>query len=48
MSQSVVDKTLEYIKNQKAHHVRHTFRDEYIGFLQLYGISYDDRYVFTD
>ena len=48
VSQSVVDKTLEYIKNQKAHHARHTFRDEYIGFLQLYGISYDDRYLFTD
>ena len=48
VSQSVVDKTLEYIKNQKAHHAKHTFRDEYIGFLQLYGISYDDRYVFTD
>ena len=48
VSQSVVNKTLEYIKNQKAHHAKHSFQDEYIGFLKLYGISYDDRYVFTD
>ena len=48
VSQSVVDKTLEYIRNQKTHHAKHSFHDEYIGFLKLYGISYDDRYVFTD
>ena len=48
VSQSVVNKTLEYIKNQKAHHAKHSFQDEYIGFLKLYGINYDDRYVFTD
>ena len=48
VSQSVVDKTLEYIRNQKTHHAKHSFHDEYIGFLELYGISYDDRYVFTD
>ena len=48
VSQSVVDKTLEYIKNQKTHHAKYSFHDEYIGFLKLYGISYDDRYVFTD
>ena len=48
VSQSVVDRTLEYIRNQKTHHAKHSFHDEYIGFLKLYGISYDDRYVFTD
>ena len=48
VSQSVVEKTLEYIKNQKRHHAKHSFRDEYIGFLKLYRISYDERYVFTD
>ena len=48
VSQSVVDKTVQYIKNQKTHHQKHSFRDEYLEFLKLYGISFDDRYVFTD
>ena len=48
VSQSIVDKTLQYIKNQKTHHEKHTFQDEYIAFLKSYGINYDDRYVFTD
>ena len=47
VSQSVVDTTLEYVKNQKAHHTKRSFQDEYIGFLRLYGISYEDRYVFS-
>ena len=48
VSQSVVDKTVQYIKNQKTHHQKHSFRDEYLEFLKIYGISFDDRYVFTD
>ena len=48
VSQSIVDKTLQYIKDQKTHHEKHTFQDEYIAFLKSYGINYDDRYVFTD
>ena len=48
VSQSVVDKTVQYIKNQKTHHQKHSFQDEYLEFLKLYGISFDDRYVFTD
>ncbi len=48
VSQSVVDKTLQYIKSQKEHHERHTFQDEYKEFLHLYGISYDERYLFSD
>lgn len=48
VSQSVVDKTLAYIKGQKEHHQKHSFQDEYLQFLKLYNISYDERYVFTD
>ncbi|MBQ0019148.1 MAG: transposase [Bacteroidales bacterium] len=48
VSQSVVDKTLAYIKNQREHHKKRTFKDEYIDFLNLYNIEYDERYVFSD
>lgn len=48
VSQSVVDRTLAYIKNQREHHKKHSFQDEYIEFLKLYNIEYDERYVFSD
>lgn len=48
VSQSVVDKTLAYIKNQREHHKKYSFQDEYREFLKLYNIEYDERYVFAD
>jgi len=48
ISQSVVDKTIEYVSKQKEHHKKTSFRDEYLQFLKLYHIDYDERYVFTD
>ena len=48
VSQSVVDKTVAYVSNQSEHHKRVSFRDEYIQFLKLYNIEYDERYVFVD
>ena len=48
VSQSVVSKTLEYIKGQREHHKKYSFADEYKAFLKLYNIEYDERYVFKD
>ena len=48
VSQSVVDKTLAYIKNQSEHHKKTSFQDEYRQFLKLYNIEYDENYVFAD
>ena len=48
VSQSVVDKTLDYIQNQKEHHKKKSFKEEYLQFLQLYNIPYDKEYVFAD
>ena len=42
----VVEKTIEYVNNQKEHHKKTSFRDEYLQFLKLYHIDYDERYVF--
>ncbi len=48
VSQSVVENTLKYIKQQRVHHKKQTFEDEYRQFLKLYDIEYDERYVFRD
>lgn len=48
VSQSIVDNTLAYIKNQREHHKKMTYQDEYRKFLELYHIEYDEKYVFTD
>ena len=44
----MVGKTIKYIKNQQEHHKKVSFNEEYIQFLKLYNIDYDERYVFTD
>ncbi|MGM9709752.1 MAG: transposase [Prevotella sp.] len=48
VSQSVVDRTLEYIRHQKKHHLKLSFKDEYKEFLTLYGVKYDEQYLFCD
>ena len=48
ISQSVVEKTVEYVANQATHHRKMSFRDEYLSFLRLYDVEYDERYVFVD
>ena len=48
VSQSVAEKTLNYINDQSEHHKHHSFKDEYIKFLNLYGIDYNPKYVFND
>lgn len=48
VSQSIVAKTLQYVKNQREHHTKRTFREEYIDFLKIYGIEYNEEYVFRD
>ena len=48
VSRSMVNKTIAYVEHQQEHHKRLSFRDEYIAFLKLYDIDYDERYVFAD
>ncbi len=37
----------EYIANQKEHHRRRSFQEELIQFLKVYGIEYDERYLWN-
>ena len=43
---SQIESVASYIQNQEVHHAKHTFREEYISFLQLFGIDYDEKYIF--
>jgi len=45
IGQSNVVTLKRYIQNQKQHHRRITFQDEYRKFLKAYGIDYDENYV---
>lgn len=40
-----VDKVINYIANQKAHHAKQTYQDEYRLFLKKYKVEYDERYI---
>ena len=48
ISQSQVDAVINYIGNQAEHHKNQSFRDEYLAFLRLYKIEYDERFVLSD
>jgi putative transposase len=45
VSQSDVPAVVQYIADQKEHHRRKTFQEEYREFLERHEISYDERYV---
>ena len=45
IGQSNVAELKRYIRNQKQHHRRITFEDEYRVFLKRYEIGFDERYV---
>lgn len=45
-SHSQIDTVIKYIMNQQHHHKKRTFRDEYIDFLNKFGIEYDEKYLF--
>ncbi len=45
-SKSQVDKVVKYIMNQRKHHEKLNFRNEYMDFLTKFEIEYDKRYLF--
>jgi putative transposase len=45
-SKSHVPAVIDYIHNQEIHHKKKTFIDEYIEFLDKFGVEYDKRYIF--
>jgi putative transposase len=48
VSKSNILDLIEYINNQEIHHRKKSFKEEYIGFLNKYGINFDERFIFSD
>jgi REP element-mobilizing transposase RayT len=46
VSASEVPKTIAYINNQKEHHRKKTFQEEFLELLTKHGIEYDQRFIF--
>ena len=40
-----VDRVIAYIENQKEHHKKRTFQNEYKAFLTRYQVEYNERYI---
>ena len=45
VSESNVEAVREYIANQREHHRKKTFQDEYRAFLKRHNVAFDERYV---
>ncbi|MFN8394101.1 MAG: hypothetical protein U0176_05440 [Bacteroidia bacterium] len=43
---SQLNRIIPYIENQKEHHRKRTFREEYLGFLRNFGIEFKEQYLF--
>jgi putative transposase len=46
VSHSRVDRVAKYILNQKIHHRRKSFRQEYVASLERHHVPYEQRYIF--
>ena len=45
-SQSQFGNVIDYIKNQKEHHRKRTFKEEYLSFLKMFNVSFEEKYLF--
>ena len=43
---SQLSDVIQYIENQKTHHKKRTFKEEYLAFLKAFDIDFKDEYVF--
>ena len=47
-SHSHLQRVINYINNQKNHHKKITFMDEYKAFLKAFEVEYDERYILKE
>jgi putative transposase len=47
-SRSQIDAVVKYIINQKHHHLKKSFRDEYLEILKDYEVDYEEKYIFKE
>lgn len=47
-AKSQVNDVIRYIQNQQIHHQKETFLDEYKKFLKLFGLEWEEKYIFKE
>lgn len=47
-SRSQISRVAHYIENQKEHHHKKTFLEEYKGFLEKFEVKYDEQFIFKE
>ncbi len=45
-SQSALDSVVKYIGNQKMHHMKKSFKSEYVEFLNKFNVDFKDEFLF--
>jgi putative transposase len=45
---SQIPGVIRYIQDQPRHHLRRSFRSEYLAFLKRFEVDHDDRFIFKD
>ncbi len=45
-SKSQAPDVVQYVLNQKQHHKKKTFKEEYLDFLKKFEVEYEDKYLF--
>ncbi|MEK9138224.1 MAG: transposase [Bacteroidota bacterium] len=45
-SHADLDHVINYIRKQEEHHLRRTFKEEYLQLLKDFSVEYDSRYLF--
>ena len=45
VSVSLLERTIQYIRNQENHHRKMTFQEEFLALLKKHRIAYDERYL---
>lgn len=45
-SHSQIDNVIKYINNQEEHHLKSSFKDEYLKLLEKFEVQYDPEYLF--
>lgn len=45
VSKSQLPDVIQYVQNQRTHHQKKTFQQEYLELLEKHGVEYDERYL---
>lgn len=47
-SKSDLKNVIAYVMNQKEHHLKRSFRDEYLDLLKEFEVEFDEKYIFKE